>query len=63
MGAGGNWIKTGSIPPALVVAELVQDADKGRRYIRLASVATAFVSEARWAIRIQSEHERREHRG
>jgi hypothetical protein len=54
MGAG-HWLKTAGILAPLAIGELVKDPDKRWRYIRLASVATALVSEAMWPHRIQRE--------
>jgi hypothetical protein len=45
MGSAGHWIKTAGILAPLIIGELVKDADKRWRYIRMASVATALVSE------------------
>jgi hypothetical protein len=38
-----HWVKLAGILAPLVIGELVKDADKKWRYIRLASVATAIV--------------------
>jgi hypothetical protein len=49
-----------------VIGEFVKDADKRWRYIRMASVATALVSEGLYTQRIQQERrhcEEREHDG
>lgn len=52
-----HWIKTAGILAPLVIGEFVKDADKRWRYIRLASVATALVSEGMYTSRIQRERE------
>jgi hypothetical protein len=62
MGAAGHWIKTAGILAPLVIGEFVKDPDKRWRYVRLASVATALVSEAMWTNRIRKERERCEER-
>jgi hypothetical protein len=41
----------------LVIGELVKDADKRWRYIRMASVATALFSEGLYTSRIRLERE------
>lgn len=60
LGAAGHWIKTAGILAPLVIGELVKDAEKRWRYIRLASVATALVSEGLYTRRIQQERSERE---
>jgi hypothetical protein len=62
MGAAGHWIKTAGILAPLVIGEFVKDPEKRWRYVRLASVATALVSEAMWTNRIRKERERCEER-
>lgn len=62
MGAAGHWIKTAGILAPLVIGEFVKDPDKRWRYVRLASVATALVSEAMWTNRIRKEREQCEER-
>jgi len=57
MGAAGHWLKTAGILAPLVIGEFVEDAEKRRRYIRIASVATALVSEGMWAHKVQRERE------
>jgi hypothetical protein len=57
MGAAGHWIKTAGILAPLVIGEFVKDPDKRWRYVRLASVATALVSEGMWAHKVQRERE------
>jgi hypothetical protein len=55
LGATGHWVKTAGILAPLVIGELVKDADKRWRWIRLSSVATALVSEAMWTNKIRKE--------
>jgi hypothetical protein len=62
MGAAGHWIKTAGILAPLVIGEFVKDPDKRWRYIRMASVATALVSEAMWTNRIRKERQECEER-
>ena len=62
MGAAGHWIKTAGILAPLVIGEFVKDPKKRWRYVRLASVATALVSEAMWTNRIRKEREQCEER-
>jgi hypothetical protein len=57
MGSAGHWIKTAGILAPLIIGELVKDADKRWRYIRLASVATALVSEGMYTNRIKRERD------
>ena len=58
MGAAGHWIKTAGILAPLVIGEFVKDAEQRWRYIRIASVATALISEGLWTNKIH--HERKE---
>ena len=60
LGAAGHWIKTLGILSPLVIGEFVKDPDKRWRWIRIASVATALVSEALWTHRIHHERQERE---
>ena len=55
MGATGHWIKTAGILAPLVIGEFIKDPDKRWRYIRMASVATALVSEAMWTNKVRRE--------
>jgi hypothetical protein len=57
MGATGHWIKTAGILAPLIIGEFVADPEKKWRYVRLASVATALVSEAMWTNKIHQERE------
>ena len=58
LGATGHWIKTAGILAPLVIGEFVKDAEQRWRYIRIASVATALISEGLWTNKIH--HERKE---
>jgi hypothetical protein len=61
-GSGGHWLKMAGVLSPLVIGELVKDPEKRWRYIRLAAVATALVSEGLYAHRIQQERQRCEQR-
>jgi hypothetical protein len=62
LGATGHWIKEAGILAPLVIGEFVKDEGKKWRYIRMASVATALLSEGMWAAKIHAEREKmREH--
>jgi hypothetical protein len=52
---GGHWIRMAGIMAPLLIGELVKDPDKRWRWVRLASVATALVSEGLYTQRIQRE--------
>ena len=54
-GSGGHWLKMAGVLSPLVIGELVKDPDKRWRYIRMAAVATALVSEGMYAHRIRQE--------
>jgi hypothetical protein len=62
LGATGHWIKTAGILAPLVIGEFIKDPEQKWRYVRIASVATALVSEAMWTHKIRKEREAaREH--
>ena len=61
-GSAGHWLKMAGVLSPLLIGELVKDPDKRWRYIRLAAVATALVSEGMYAHRIQQERQRCEQR-
>jgi hypothetical protein len=54
-GSAGHWIRMAGILSPLIIGELVKDADKRWRWIRIASVTTALVSEGLHAQRISQE--------
>ncbi len=62
MGAAGHWIKTAGILAPLVIGEFVKDAEQRWRYIRLASVATALISEGLWTNKIHNERKEAQER-
>jgi hypothetical protein len=57
--SAGHWIKMAGILSPLIIGELVKDADKRWRWIRIASVSTALLSEGMYAHRVQREREER----
>ena len=61
-GSAGHWIKMAGILSPLIIGELVKDADKRWRWIRIASVSTALLSEGFYAHRVQREREMRAQR-
>lgn len=63
VGGAGHWIKMAGILSPLIIGELVKDNEKRWRWIRIASVATALVSEGFHTQRImQQRKERNEER-
>ena len=58
-GSAGHWIKMAGILSPLIIGELVKDSEKRWRWIRIASVSTALLSEGLYAHRIQREREMR----
>lgn len=62
LGATGHWVRTAGILAPLVIGEFVKDPDQRWRLIRMASVATALVSEGMYTHKIRKEREEaREH--
>jgi len=62
LGATGHWIREAGILAPLVISEFVKDGEQKWRYIRMASIATALVSEGLWAAKIHKERQAmREH--
>jgi hypothetical protein len=55
--AGAHWIKTVGLLALLIIGEFVKDADRRWRYAKIASVATALISEGMYANRIQRKRE------
>ena len=60
LGATGHWIHIAAVAAPLVIGELVQDAQKRWRYLRLASVAAAIASEAVWTHRLSKDRQKDE---
>jgi hypothetical protein len=62
LGTTGHWIREAGILAPLVISEFVKDGEQKWRYIRMASIATALVSEGLWAAKIHKERQAaREH--
>lgn len=57
MGAAGHWIHMAGLFAPVVIGEVIKDADKRWRYVRLASVGTALAYEALYTIREQKRRE------
>jgi len=57
LGATGHWINTAGLLAPLVIPELIKDPARQWRVIRIASVATALISQGFWAHKIQKERE------
>jgi hypothetical protein len=53
----GHWVKTVGILAPLVIGELVKDPDQRWRFIRIAAVTTALLSEGMYTQRIKKERE------
>ena len=53
----GHWIKTAGILAPLVIGEFVKDPDQRWRFIRIAAVATALLSEGMYTHKIRKERE------
>jgi hypothetical protein len=62
IGAITHLVKMAGILSPLVIGELVKDADKRWRYIRIASVLTAGLTETLWATRVRRSREEERHR-
>src|SRR5215472_10789646 len=54
MGAAGHWIHMAGLFAPIVIGEVVQNAEKRWKYVRLASVGTALAYEALYTIREQN---------
>jgi|GEM_PF-4046488 len=53
MGAAGHWVHMAGLFAPVVIGEVIKDADKRWRYVRLASVGTALAYEGLYTIREQ----------
>jgi hypothetical protein len=62
-GAAGHWVRMAGMMAPLVIGEIIKDPDKRWRWIRIASVATALVSEGFYTHRIQQERREQRQRG
>jgi hypothetical protein len=56
-GSAGHWIKMAGILSPLIIGEIVKDADKRWRWIRISAVATALVSEGFYAHHVRQRRE------
>jgi hypothetical protein len=61
-GSAGHWIRTAGILAPLIIGEIIKDPDKRWRWVRIASVATALVSEGLYTHRISRERQHCEDR-
>jgi hypothetical protein len=57
LGAAGHWVREAGILAPLIISEFVKDPGKQWRYIRIASVATALLSEGMWTAKVHRERE------
>jgi hypothetical protein len=57
IGATGHWIREAGILAPLIIGEFVKDESQKWRYIRIASIATALLSEGMWTAKIHKERE------
>jgi hypothetical protein len=58
-GSAGHWIKMAGILSPLIIGELVKDADKRWRWIRISSVATALLAEGFHTQRVMQQRRER----
>ena len=59
IGATSHWIRTAGLLAPLIIGELVEDPNKRWRWIRVASIATALLSEGMYTHKIKQEREER----
>lgn len=57
LGATGHWVREAGILAPLIISEFVKDPGKQWRYIRIASVATALLSEGMWTAKVHRERQ------
>ncbi|HEY1759418.1 MAG TPA: hypothetical protein VGG72_28860 [Bryobacteraceae bacterium] len=57
LGAAGHWVREAGILAPLIISEFVKDPGKQWRYIRIASIATALLSEGMWTAKVHRERE------
>jgi len=57
LGLAAHWIKEAGILAPIAIGEFVPDPAKKWRYIKLASLATALLSEGMWTFRVHRERE------
>lgn len=61
-GSAGHWIKMAGILSPLIIGELVKDADKRWRWIRIASVSIALLTEGMYAHRVSQRRAEQQER-
>src|ERR1700722_14795158 len=59
IGVTGHWVREAGILAPLIISEFVKAPERRWRYVRIASVATALLSEALWTSRIHRERQER----
>ena len=57
LGATAHFVRTAGLLAPLIIGELVEDTQKRWRYIRIASIATALISEGMWTNKIKRERQ------
>ena len=57
LGATAHFVRTAGLLAPLIIGELVEDTQKRWRYIRIASIATALISEGMWTSKIKRERQ------
>jgi|ERR1700722_7466377 len=57
LGATSHWIREAGILAPLIISEFVKDGEQRWRYIRLASIATALLSQGMFTAKIHKERE------
>jgi len=57
LGAAGHWVREAGILAPLVISEFVKDPGQQWRYIRIASIATALLSEGMWTAKVHRERQ------
>jgi len=57
LGTTAHFVRTAGLLAPLIIGEFVKDADKRWRYIRLASIGTALISEGMWTNKIRKERQ------
>ena len=62
IGASSHWIRTAGLLAPLLIGELVEDPNKRWRWIRIASVTTALLSEGMYTHKINEERKERAER-
>jgi hypothetical protein len=60
LGATGHWVRTAGLLAPLVISEFIKDPEQKWRVIRIASVATALISEGMYTHKIRKEREARQ---